>query len=741
MFSIKLKSALSFVFLFTACVASAQEFEKPNLSSRSSFAIVVDKSTYEHAKEEIKAYKRVVEKDGLGTYIIWSNWTSPDQIKSILHKLYLDKKSPLEGAVFVGNIPIPMLRDAQFLTSAFKMNQKIRWDKSSVPSDRFYDDFDLQFDYLKQDTSKERELYHYYSLKANSPQFIEMDIYSGRIKPPVQKGEDMAVKIKDYLRKLVALRAQSYKLDDMIASYGHGYNSNSVNSIIGETQTLKSQFPYLFKPGGSIKFLNFRNADFMKFNLLSELKRDGLDFAYMTGHGTANLQLLNGYPLVSNPQPSMENVARYLRSKMRSAKEEGRDLNKVQEDFKKSLGVSDKWFMDAFDQKSIIEDSIYNENLDVQIADIKDANIKAKVVYLNSCLTGSFHLDNYIAGYYPFSNNQNIVAVANSVGVLQDLWATEMMGLLGNGYRVGNWLKHIAYLETHILGDPTFYFSAARAKELNEATVLNKSASYWKKLLQENNANLQSLALEKLTAILPEKEVSLILKHYYFNSDFESTRMQAFQLLSQFENQEYIEVLHAAKNDSYEYIRRRAVYDLTDFGSDEFVKDLIQFYVSDPHSERIAYRVKWALQFMNQELARQAINSLIRNNSSLSGGKELAEKLDKDILYYEKKTATLLKTLNDTSLPDKERLSEISSLRLYRHHIAIPDLINVAKSANNSEALRVAALEALGWFTLSYQRDKIVNGCEAIILSDAPAAVKNEALKTKNRIKGNAHKI
>lgn len=740
MFSLNIKSTLSIVLCLTAFGASAQEIEKPHKTSKSSFAIVVDKATYENAKEEINAYKRVVENDGMGTYIVWDDWKSPDQIKSILHKLYQDKKSPLEGAVFVGNIPVPMLRDAQFLTSAMKMNQKIRWDKSSVPSDRFYDDFDLQFDYLKQDTAKGRELYHYYSLKADSPQFIEMDIYSGRIKPPVQEGEDMTQKIKDYLRKVVELREKPYKLDDMIASYGHGYNSNAVNSIIGESQILKSQFPYLFKPGGSMKFLNFRNADFIKFNLLSELKREGLDFAYMTGHGTAALQLLNGYPMVSSPQPSMDNVARYLRSKMRSAKEDGRDLVKVQEDFKKSLGVSDKWFADAFDQQSIINDSIYNENMDIQIADLKDANIQAKLVYLNSCLTGSFQLDDYIAGYYPFSDNQNIAAIANSVGVLQDLWPTEMMGLLGNGYRVGNWLKHIAYLETHILGDPTFYFASDRAKELNEATFLNKSASYWKKLLKENDADLQSLALEKLTGILPEKEVSPLLKQYYFNSAFESTRMQAFQLLSQFENQDYIEVLHAAKNDPYEYIRRRAVYDLTDFGSDEFAKDLIQFYVSDPHSERIAYRVKWALQFMNPDLAREAVDTQIRKNPSVSGGKELADRLDKDIAYYEKKSAELKKALNDSSLSEKEKLSEITSLRLYRHHVVIPDLINVAQDTKNSEAVRVAALEALGWFTLSYQRDNIVNGCEELIKSDAPKAVKNEALKTKNRIKGNSHK-
>ncbi len=741
MFLKNLKSTLSIALISSALWASGQEIEKPSIASNTSFAIVVDSKTFNAAKSELEAYKKLVEKDGLGTYIIHANWESPEKIREILQGLYKQKKSPLEGAVLVGEIPIPMLRDAQFLTSALKINQKIRWDKSSVPSDRYYDDFDLQFDYLKQDTASSRKLLHYYSLKAESPQFLEMDIYTARIKPPVASGEDRTEKIKDYLTRLVALRSKAYPLDDMIASYGHGYNSNAVNSIMGESLALKSQMPQLFKPGGSIKFLNFRNAEFMKFNLLSELKRDQLDFAYMTGHGTATLQLLNGYPYVSSPQPSMDNVARYLRSKVRSAKEDGRDVDKTINGFKESLGVSDKWFKDAFDAKSIEADSIYNINMDMQMDDLKDAGIKSKLVYLNSCLTGSFQLDNYIAGYYPFSKNENIAAVANSVGVLQDLWPTEMMGLLKDGYRIGNWLKHFAYLETHILGDPTFHFASTRSKELNDASFLNKSASYWKKLLQENNADIQSLALVKLTNILSEKEASALLKEYYFNSPFEPTRMQAFQLLRRFENNDYQEVLHAAKSDSYEYIRRRAIYDLSDFGSDDFTRDLIEFYINDPHSERITYRAKWGLQFLNPSLAKKEVNELIRNNPAIAGREVLANKLDKDLDYYKKKSEDLVKAIGNKELSEKERLGELTTLRLYRHHSAVPTVIDVAKDEQNSEVIRTTALEALGWFTLSYQRENIIKGCEEIIASNAPEAVKKEALKTKNRIHGASHKI
>ncbi|SMG40139.1 hypothetical protein [Sphingobacterium psychroaquaticum] len=729
------------IFAFGKVTVQAQEIQKPGIKSATSFAIVIDKGTYQYAKAEVDAYKKAVEKEGLGTYILVEQWRSPDQVKAELSKLYTQKEAKLEGAVFIGEIPIPMIRDAQFLTSAFKMNQKIRWDKSSVPSDRFYDDFDLNFDFIRQDTAKGREQYFYYSLNAASQQFIEMDIYSARIKPPVLAGEDPKVKIKDYLHKVVRLRGEDNPLTDMIASTGHGYNSNAINAVSGEALALKSQFPDLFKPGNSMKFLNYRNSEFMKFNLLTELKRPGIDFAYMTGHGTPTLQLLNGYPDVSSPQPSMQNVARYLRSKMRSAKEDGRDLEKVKSDFQASLGVNDKWFEAAFSEASIASDSIYNDNMDMQIHDIKDGGIQARLVYLNSCLTGSFQLENYIAGYYPFSTNENIVAVANSVGVLQDLWPAELMGILQHGARVGHWVKQIAYLETHILGDPTFAFSSTRKAALNEALATKTNdAGYWKTLLKTNDADLQALSLVYLSRLLPKDEASNLLKTYYFDSSYETVRMEAFQLLRNFEDKNYFEVLHAAKGDSYEYIRRRVAYDLADFGGDDFVKDQISFYVSDPHSERVSYRTRWNLQFLNPALAHDAVNELIRNNKALVHGDTVANKLDQDIDYHAKKTAAALAIITDVTKLDKDRLSEINSLRLYRNHAMIPALTAIAINEADSEEVRKTALEVMGWFSISVRRPEIIAACDTILSrANDIEAVKKEALKTKKRVSSKKH--
>ena len=84
--------------------------------------------------------------DGKRGLLLIDRWGVPDSLRAALKQLYINEM--LEGAVLVGDIPIPMIRDAQHLSSAFKMDQRRAWQSSSVPSDRYYDDFDLEFRFL-----------------------------------------------------------------------------------------------------------------------------------------------------------------------------------------------------------------------------------------------------------------------------------------------------------------------------------------------------------------------------------------------------------------------------------------------------------------------------------------------------------------------------------------------------------------------------------------------------------------
>ena len=108
-----------------------------------SFVIITDNATFDACADALDAYKQAVENEGLATHIVASDWQSPEEVKSVLQEYY--SECGLDGAVFVGNVPIAMIRRAQHMTSAFKNDSARRRyvQHTSVPSDRFYDDFDL----------------------------------------------------------------------------------------------------------------------------------------------------------------------------------------------------------------------------------------------------------------------------------------------------------------------------------------------------------------------------------------------------------------------------------------------------------------------------------------------------------------------------------------------------------------------------------------------------------------------
>ena len=184
------KTLLTAVAVFTAATMTAQT---------RSFAIVTDPQTFNNCKAAIETYRSAVCADGLDAFVVSRNWTNPDELKDSL--MLYHKMRALEGAVFIGDVPIAMIRGAQHLTSAFKMDETLPMRESSVPSDRFYDDFDLKFDFLGRD-SVERNFF-YYNLDAESPQHISCDIYTGRIKSSEKRGDKYG-EISRYLLKAAA---------------------------------------------------------------------------------------------------------------------------------------------------------------------------------------------------------------------------------------------------------------------------------------------------------------------------------------------------------------------------------------------------------------------------------------------------------------------------------------------------------------------------------------------------------
>ncbi|MBQ1623040.1 MAG: HEAT repeat domain-containing protein, partial [Bacteroidales bacterium] len=193
-----MKRSFIFLLLLTVTLSLAAREKRPAV------AVVVDPATRQALAADVDAFVQSMELVGKRGILVVDRWNQPDSIRAELKRLY--DTDGLEGAVLVGNIPIPMVRDAHHLTTAFKMNPSRDWQDSSVPSDRLYDDFDLRFDYLKQDAEKPQ--LHYYSLRFDSPQVIHCDIWTSRIKPPQIPGQTATEAIAQYLRKAVKAKAE-----------------------------------------------------------------------------------------------------------------------------------------------------------------------------------------------------------------------------------------------------------------------------------------------------------------------------------------------------------------------------------------------------------------------------------------------------------------------------------------------------------------------------------------------------
>lgn len=705
--------------------ATAQEVQRPSIRSyATSYAIVVDDSTYAVAKDELIAYKNAVESKGMGTYLVHAHWERPEAVKGVLQQLYKDDK--LEGAVLVGDIPVPMIRDAQHLTSAFKMDQRVNWRRSSVASDRFYDDFDLVFEFLKRD-SLQQDLY-YYSLSAESPQQIEMDIYTARIKP--SKGRDYHEKIRQFLRKASRHSRTKDTVDQMLVYTGHGYHSESLNAWAGEQLAMREHFPSLFHQGGRVDFLNFRMETLMRFPYLNAIQRPGLDIAIYHGHGSTDAQLLNGYPYASSPHPSIENIKRYLRSKIQARAEKNEDIDAAKQHYHNWLGVPVEWMDDALLDSVVYDDSVFSAHLDLHMSELEKASPQAKLLVLDACDNGAFYLADYLAAHYPFGPGENLATLANSVGVLQDIWPNALIGNLAFGLRMGNWLRQNASLESHLFGDPTFSFASSGPDDLNIALRFpEKHKAFWTRQAESAAPDIQSLALKQLYTLSGDQFSGRLLS-IFKKSPYMTVRLQALMLLSDIDNADYLKALKLAVRDPYELTRRLAIYMAGDKGDESLLPELIYAYLHDRHSERVWSRINNVLPFFQPDSVLHEAGRQLDLANYLTDKAQSRKQLEETAERSRKRIEQDFMSLNTPQLSEKQKISTLRMLRAYRYHQAVPYVLELVANEAEAAPLRVLGLEVLGWYSKSYHKSAIRSTCLHVLQNSTEESIVRQAKKT-----------
>jgi hypothetical protein len=705
-------------FYFQVNFAYAQKASNKSLPL---VAVVTDTSTYRKIPHEVDGYIAAIQQDGKRAILILDTWGKPDSIRNRLQQLY--RNDLLEGAVLIGDIPVVMTRDAQHLSNAFKMDQARNWQESSIPSDRFYDDFDLLFDYIKQDSIQ--PLYHYYTLNSSSAQQVSSDIYSARIKSPVIPGKDKYQALSEYLKKVIVDKQTQRTLSQVLFFAGHGYNSESIHARMDEEWALKHHFPFLEnRRNGRLDFINYDADLYVRDRLLAKLADPQLDLAILHHHGAKDTQYLSETPKVNVPQQQADALKAFFRSKIRSAKDTAEAKNYYLANFNVPLN----WLDNAFDPETAKADSLADAQLNIDIKDTYGRTFQPKFIMFDACFNGSFHLDDYISGHYIFNPGGTVVARANTVNALQDIWPNELIGLLNEGVCAGNWAKQVFTLESHLIGDPTFHYAGKSTLD-REIVTEAKNSKFWHKLLTGNNpSDVRALALLKLQQ--NKATTSSELLSYLENDADPIVRLEAFTLLKKRVSPLLTQAIILAMNDSYELTRRLAILAAGKSGDPVLLPHITKAFF-DPS---LTIRERFQLQYAIEQYPLDTIAARFAEGRKNSPGWPLPGRY---AAFWESlkrggdsRKADILK-LNDPTAKRSRLL--ISTQRNMCQTEYLDDYFNFLKNGDD-RSLRLLLAETFGWYLYSYKRNEILDFCKKQVVVEQDAEIKNELLKTINRL-------
>lgn len=714
--------------LYSVLSLQAQTFVKPAMKVKdTSFAVITDERTYRACETELKAYQETLGKEGLPTFIVYNEWRNPEDVKRVIAKLY--KKNKLEGVVFVGEIPIPMIRKAQHMTSAFKMDEKNNaWRDSSVPSDRFYDDFDLQFDFLKQDSVENN--FFYYNLAIKSPQRIQCDIYSARVRA-VESGEDPYTQINRYFKKAVAEHQANNKLDQFFSYTGEGSYSNSLTAWTPETFTIREQMPGVFDKEGCARFIRYNFSDYPKDDVINMLKREDLDLTIFHEHGVPERQYLSGSPATNRWDAHADAMKYYYRSLARKRHGDKKAFDEMIDKMENTYGLDSTWIAGYDDPEVIAEDSLLDLRTSIILSEVTEFKPNSRMVIFDACYNGDFREKDYIAGRYIMSEGKCVTAFANSVNVLQDKMANEMLGLLGMGARVGQWAKLTNILESHIIGDPALRFQPFNEVDANALFKAPYNENQMLELLQSPYADIQNFALHNLYRN-GYPGISDLLRKTFETSPFMMVRFTSLALLEKIGDKNFQEVLPLAITDSYEFIRRTSIRMMQHIGLNEYIYPQIKAYVEGNLSERVAFNIGLGLQVFDSTAVQEAIDKVMAETYVLQHDKEEMCRA----LEIANNNRSSQKELLSKETSERWRILYCNSLKNYMAHTCVDGLLALLADSSESEKLKINLLEAFAWFTHSYRKADILHVCDQLRKDkNLSESLREEANRTYYRLK------
>ncbi len=191
-------------------------------------------------------------------------------------------------------------------------------------------------------------------------------------------------------------------------------------------------------------------------------------------------------------------------------------------------------------------------------------------------------------------------------------------------------------------------------------------------------------------------------------------RMEILTQLYKYNDENLKSVLKIAISDPYELIRRTAASMIGDCGDDELIEPLLSVIFDDKYSKKIRSNATNSFNFMDPDALIKSLPEIAKKYSYI----EYSSTVRDELLGRAGRNKETIKgnfevVASDSSLT-KYQLLEIRTLRNYYYHYAIPDYLKLMTDPDSDSNLRVALIEAMGWFTHSKYKNEIINACKEI---------------------------
>ena len=683
---------LTVALLLAATHLSAQNvsIEEPVSDNGVKFAIVIDGKTFSNVKDQVYSYRDALSKDGLDAYIISGDWENPDQVREEIRKVYLANQKNFEGIVLVGDIPVVMVRNAQNMTRRFKMNEnQFEKGRSSVPSDRFYDDLGLEFEFISKSKhvsgADGRELF-FYNLKPESRQYLAPDFYSGRIMYPAGIGGDKYKAIGDFLARAAAAHLNPPKMRDMLLSRGALSEGEDPQARSGVVEMLRDQIPFLEEYPQRLFTLDFsKDYDPVTDNLLMSLKNKRFGIFYYRGHGN-----------FGEMQPGAAGKG--------------------------------KW--------KILEE------------DIRNLPVQMNYIILNSCFNGVLHRGKDVAGAFLFSKGNVLAVQAVSINSWQDEWMSRYMGIIYGGARVGEYHRLAPLLERNIIGDPSFHFATCYDYDLKDQTVLKGGdEQYWTACLERGlppqaegsrNNSLSCVAVNRLQAIGKLSSSEIVQRSLKTISPSVSLEyiMQVYEMFgrgySPDVSEDLLKMFRFGLQSNAEFVvRHTAVIELF-YSNPVLCQALIETMNTNIKLRRARCR-----QFTGDALGLmppQIVDSVLAN-SPLRQNALLCSEVKKAMEAGQKLKKTELTVLTDTHTETARRVLHAIAVKNWPY----PDQIQlylqmIANSSLNTE-IRLHLADGLGYFDYSYKKNEVIDGVKKLLEDPSLEATMRNSMNRKSSLR------